>query len=63
MSIVAEIISISSREGNILEEGAHYFWGTWVAQLVKHLTLDYGSGHDLRILGWSPVAGSMLREE
>ena len=21
----------------------------WVAQLVKHLTLDFGSGHDLRV--------------
>ena len=24
--------------------------GTWVAQSVKRLTLDFGSGHDLRIL-------------
>ena len=23
-------------------------WGTWVAQLVKCLTPDLGSGHDLR---------------
>ena len=22
-------------------------WGTWVVQLVKRLTLDFGSGHDL----------------
>ena len=22
-------------------------WGTWVAQLVEHLTLGFGSGHDL----------------
>ena len=26
------------------------FRGAWVAQLVKHLTLDFGSGHDLRVL-------------
>ena len=24
-----------------------YSWGTWVDQLVKHLTLGFGSGHDL----------------
>ena len=22
-------------------------WGSWVAQLVKHQSLDFGSGHDL----------------
>ena len=26
-------------------------WGTWVAQSVKHLTSDFGSGHDLTIRG------------
>ena len=26
------------------------FVGTWVSQLVKCLTLDFGSGHDLRVL-------------
>ena len=24
-------------------------WGTWVAQLVKHLTLGFGSGHALTV--------------
>ena len=24
-------------------------WGTWVAQSVKRLTLDFGSGHDLTV--------------
>ena len=24
-------------------------WDTWVAQSVKHPTLDFGSGHDLKI--------------
>ena len=24
-------------------------WGAW-AQLIKHLTLDFGSGHDLRVV-------------
>ena len=30
--------------------------GAWVAQLVKHLTLDFGSSHDLRVVR----SGSML---
>ena len=25
-----------------------------MAQSVKHLILDFGSGHDLRVVGWSP---------
>ena len=29
-------------------------WGAWVTQLVKHPTLDFGSGHDLRVLRSSP---------
>ena len=28
--------------------------GTWVAQLVKHLTLDFSSGHDLKVCGIKP---------
>ena len=34
-----------------------------VAQLVKHLTLDVGSGHDLRVAGLSPTLGSPLSRE
>ena len=30
--------------------------GTWVAQLAEHPTLDFGSGHDLRV-GRSSVLG------
>ena len=26
-------------------------WGTWVAQYVEHLTLDFGSDHDPRVVG------------
>ena len=29
-------------------------WGTWVVQLVKPLTLDFGSSPNLRVLGSSP---------
>ena len=35
--------------------------GAWVAQWVKRLTLDFGSGHDLTFLGSSPTSGSVLR--
>ena len=38
-------------------------WDTWVAQLVKCLTLDLGSSHNLGILGSSPELGSMLSGE
>ena len=31
-----------------------------LAQSVKHLTLDFGSGHDLRIVGLSPMSSAML---
>ena len=34
-----------------------------MAQLVERLTLDFGSGHDLRIMGLSPMLGSMLSGE
>ena len=35
----------------------------WVVQSVKHPTLGFGSGHDLRVLGWSPMLGSLLSGE
>ena len=28
--------------------------GAWVAGLVKHLTLDFGSGYDLKVSGIEP---------
>ena len=34
-----------------------------MAQLVDHPTLDFGSGHDLRVMGSSPVLGSVLSVE
>ena len=34
--------------------------GAWVAQLVKRLTCDFGSGHDLMVMRWSPAASSVL---
>ena len=37
--------------------------GAWVGQLVKCLTLDFGSGHDLRVVRSSPQLGSTLNVE
>ena len=31
-----------------------------MAQSVEHLTLDFGSGHDPRVMGSSPASGSEL---
>ena len=33
------------------------FEGAWVAQLVKHLTHDFSSGLDLRVVRSSPTLG------
>ena len=33
--------------------------GAWVAQAVKCETLDFSSGHDPRVMGWSTVLGSV----
>jgi len=38
------------REG-LAEVKYNEAWDAWVAQSVKHPTLDFGSGHDLRIVG------------
>ena len=34
--------------------------GTWMAQSVKHQTLDFGSHHDLGIVRSSLASGSQL---
>ena len=31
------------------------FWGAWVAQSIKHLTLDFSSGHDLVVRVFKPL--------
>ena len=33
--------------------------GAWVAQWSKHWTLAFGSGPDLRVVGWIPTAGPL----
>ena len=35
----------------------------WVAQSVEHLTIDFDSVHDLRVMGSSPELGSVLSTE
>ena len=37
--------------------------GHWVAQLVKRPTLNFCSGHDLRVIRLSPALGSTLGVE
>ena len=34
-----------------------FSWGTGVAQSVKHPTLDFCSGHDLRVCEFEPCIG------
>ena len=38
-------------------------WGAWVVQFVKHPTLGFDSGHDLRVLRSSPELGSAFSME
>ena len=52
---------IAARSHICLEN--NYTRDTWVAHLVKHLTLDFGSGHDLmisRFMSSSSMLGSIL---
>ena len=37
--------------------------GAWVAQLVKHLTLGFSSGCDLKVMRLGPMSGSTLSVE
>ena len=34
------------------------FWGAWVALSVECPTLDFDSGHDPSVVGWSPISGA-----
>ena len=34
--------------------------GAWVAQMGKHPTLDFGSGHNLTVCESEPALGSVL---
>ena len=43
----------------IIEVNVYYrkYRGTWVAQLVKHPTLGFSSGHDLMVCEFKPLNG------
>ena len=47
------IVELANREAG-LKKKKNPFQGTWVAPLVKHLTLGFGSGHDLIVCGTKP---------
>ena len=36
---------------------------TWVALVVKHLALGFGSGHDPKLVAWSPKLDSWVCSE
>ena len=38
-------------------------WGSWVAQSIENLTLDFRSGHDSRFVRLSSASGSLLSME
>ena len=45
---------------HLMNVGSSDSWGARVAQSVKCLTLDLGSGHDLMVCQFEPVLGSLL---
>ena len=38
-------------------------WGTCMAHEVEHPALDFSLGHDLKVMGLSPMLGSTLDVE
>ena len=40
-----------------------YCRGTWVAQSVEQSTIDFGPGHNHRVVGLSPMSSSVLSME
>ena len=57
-STTSVVLTFFSTEDQIFKSKSNR--GAWVAQLVKHLTLGFGSGHNLRVLRPSPALGSAL---
>ena len=47
-------VSVSLKINKLKKKNAHLCMSTWVAQLVKYLTLDFGSGHDLTVHEFKP---------
>ena len=54
ISALPKLRFLLSQRTNVLKT---FFRGAWVAQSVEHLTLDFGSGHDPRVMGLSPMLG------
>ena len=50
-------ITFNKRHVFVLLAKAQYLRTAWVAQLVKGLTLDFSSGHDLTVGGVKPCIG------
>ena len=46
---ISESFILTKAENNSI---IHCERGTWVAQSVMHLTLNFGSGHDLMVCGF-----------
>ena len=57
MNEVCSCQGSSSNRESILFKTVHIFWGTWVAQSVKRLTLDLSQGHDLTAREFEPCIG------
>ena len=47
-------------EGLSIMDKIHCHRGAWVAHVVEHQSLDFGSGHDLTVVRPSSTLGSAL---
>lgn len=57
LSIPPKVTQLVSRR---VQFTSPYFWGNWVAQLVLHGTVDFGSDHDPRVGRWSPIISMLV---
>ena len=62
-SLGREFKIIGNDKLNKFKKMKHEQQGAWVVQSIKYLTLGFGSGHDLMVLGLSPALGSMISME
>ena len=72
LGTLLKIIATITKNSNLFQhcEGNHlevliknWHMGAWVVQYIKRLTLDFGSGHDLRVVRSRPTSGSGLSAE
>ena len=62
------VVAAMAGEGGVLmalgwQRKAELGLGAWGAQSVEHLTLDFSSGHDPRVVRYSAESGSVLSGE